>query len=123
MSDLRAMLGGRHDQIIEAACYQIAYPTDDPGNDDPCPKPWHSTRCYVHDSDYPPAAAHRFCSFAVARAEKVLAAVLPDLLAQAWDEGAAAAWERSTAAVNAERYNWRSAGEPLNPYRQEADRG
>ena len=87
MTNLRAMLGDRYDQTIEAACYQIAYSTDDPGNDDRCSKPWHSTRCYGHDSDYPPAAAHRFCSFAVARAEKVLAAVLPDLHAQAWDEG------------------------------------
>ena len=118
MSDLRAMLGDRHDQIIEAACYQIAYPTDDPGNDDPCPKPWHSTRCYVHDSDYPPAAAHRFCSFAVARAEKVLAAVLPDLLAQAWDEGHRASerdWEMAydLSTPDEDRQPW------TNPYRQE----
>ena len=54
---------------------------------------------------------------------RILHAALPGLLAQAWDEGAAAAWERSTAAVNAERYHWRSAGEPLNPYRQESGRG
>ena len=115
-AELRAMLGDRHDQTIEAVCYQIAYSTDDPGNDDQCPKPWHSTRCYAHDSDYPPAAAHRFCSFAVARAEKVLAAVLPDLLAQAWDEG------RRTGLTQADyEYGHRLTMPNLtNPYRQEA---
>lgn len=119
MNDLRALLGDRHDQTIEAACYQIAYPTDDPGNDDRCPKPWHSTRCYAHDSDYPPAAAHRFCSFAVARAEKVLAAVLPDLLAKAWDEGFDAG-ERD--AMDAAHTSGDSPCIP-NPYRQESGRG
>ena len=115
MTDLETLLGDRYDQTIEAACYQIAYPTDDPGNDDRCSKPWHSTRCYGHDSDYPPAAAHRFCSFAVARAEKVLAAVLPGLLAQAWDEGAdfvARQPDMSAEYVRA-----------ANPYRQESGRG
>lgn len=37
--------------------------------------------------------------------------------AEAWDQGAAAAWERSTTAVNGERYHWRHEGEPANPYR------
>lgn len=42
--------------------------------------------------------------------------------AAAWDEGAKAAWERSTPEVNGLHYWWRTSGEPLNPYaRQEAD--
>lgn len=35
---------------------------------------------------------------------------------QAWDEGAHAAWERSTSRVNGEFHHWRHEGEPVNPY-------
>ena len=34
----------------------------------------------------------------------------------AWEEGAKAAWARSTVEVNGQRYLWRTAGGPLNPY-------
>ena len=37
--------------------------------------------------------------------------------AEAWDEGAQAAWERSTPEVNGQNYYWRRDGEPVNPYR------
>ena len=44
----------------------------------------------------------------------------PDIIrqakAEAWDEGAHTAWERSTPEVNGARYHWRSDGEPVNPY-------
>lgn len=40
-----------------------------------------------------------------------------EALAKAWDEGAVAAWERSTPEVNGSGYHWRSSGEPANPYR------
>lgn len=42
-------------------------------------------------------------------------------LAEAWDEGAETAWNRSTPEVNGARYYWRHDGEPKNPYRQEKD--
>ena len=45
-------------------------------------------------------------------------AVLPELLAIAWDDGAATAWNRSTPEVNAHAYQWRTDGEPHNPYRK-----
>lgn len=44
-------------------------------------------------------------------------AVLDGLKAEAWDEGAEEAWSRSTPLVNGLHYHWRTAGEPLNPYR------
>ncbi|RKW71772.1 hypothetical protein DWQ67_02790 [Galactobacter caseinivorans] len=62
--------------------------------------------------------------------DAVLAA-LPELLdemiadrhravkAEAWEEGARAAWDHSTPEVNGAHYHWRHAGEPLNPYRIE----
>jgi len=37
--------------------------------------------------------------------------------AAAWEEGAAAAWSRSTPEVNGALYKWRHEGEPHNPYR------
>lgn len=37
--------------------------------------------------------------------------------ADAWDEGAEAAWARSTSEVNGQAYFWRTEGEPLNPHR------
>ena len=42
-------------------------------------------------------------------------------LAEAWEEGAETAWNRSTPEVNGTRYHWRHEGEPVNPYRQEKD--
>lgn len=55
------------------------------------------------------------------KARAALAAVLPDLLrqakAEAWEEGARAAWDRSTPAINGALYYWRRVGDPENPYR------
>lgn len=45
---------------------------------------------------------------------------LVELLALAWDDGAATAWNRSTPNVNAHAYQWRTEGDPANPYRSEA---
>lgn len=58
-----------------------------------------------------------------------LTAALPHLTAQdvphvareAWDEGAQTAWGRSTPTVNGQNYYWRTSGEPVNPYAEEAD--
>ena len=41
-----------------------------------------------------------------------------EAMAEAWDEGANAAWQRSTPEVNGLRYHWRTHGEPRNPYRE-----
>ena len=53
------------------------------------------------------------------KATEALEAAAPHMLAKAWDEGAEAAWERSTPEVNGERYMWRSEGDPINPHRLE----
>lgn len=57
--------------------------------------------------------------------DAILTALAPLIRAReaaAWDEGADAAWQRSTPEVNGLHYHWRSSGEPLNPHvRQEAD--
>lgn len=45
---------------------------------------------------------------------------MKDIPAKAWDEGANAAWERSTPEVNGAHYVWRSEGDPVNPYRTTA---
>lgn len=42
--------------------------------------------------------------------------LVADAKAEAWDEGANAAWERSTPEVNGAHYMWRSEGDPVNPY-------
>ena len=42
--------------------------------------------------------------------------IIQQAKAEAWDEGAHTAWERSTSEVNGARYHWRSDGEPVNPY-------
>ena len=71
MTDLRALLGDRYDDVIERAL--AAADT-----------PWHGyqvTRGNVDERDVSTA----------------LAAVLPDLLAAAWDEGHDAGWDASGA--------------------------
>ena len=88
MTNLRAMLGDRHDQIIEAAKRALFnYPNLPIGIEQ-------------HE----------------ALAGQALAAVLPDLLAQAWDEGHAAG-----CADPYKRYSECDCGP--NPYRQENDCG
>ena len=72
MTDLRALLGDRHDQVMQAACgcngtrLPHCYECSDSTWDHECPGPVPCT--------------HR-------AAGAVLARVLPDLLADAWDEG------------------------------------
>lgn len=39
--------------------------------------------------------------------------------AEAWEEGAETAWNRSTPEINGMHYHWRHEGEPTNPYRKE----
>lgn len=41
--------------------------------------------------------------------------------AEAWEEGAETAWNRSTPEINGMHYHWRHEGEPTNPYRKEQD--
>ena len=48
---------------------------------------------------------------------RTLEAAAPHMLAQAWESGANAAWERSTPIVNGQNYQWRYSGDPINPYR------
>ena len=50
-------------------------------------------------------------------ARVILEAAAPHMLAQAWESGANAAWERSTPIVNGQNYQWRYSGDPINPYR------
>lgn len=61
--------------------------------------------------DFKKAAARRGQEF-----DEWLASVEGQAKAEAWDEGAVAAWERSTPTVNGTHYKWRHEGEPLNPY-------
>ena len=64
-------------------------------------------------------------SWFTGQSRAALSAVLPDMIrrakAEAWDEGAQTAWDRSTPEVNGRRYHWRHEGEPTNPYRKETD--
>lgn len=41
---------------------------------------------------------------------------MSEALAKAWEQGAEAAWSRSTPTVNGQNYKWRSSGEPKNPH-------
>lgn len=76
---------------------------------DSCPEDMCGCRCGHYDRE----------------AEIALTAALPHIekqirervAAKAWDEGAQAAWERSSPEVNGQNYYWRSDGEPVNPYR------
>lgn len=88
MSDLRAMLGDRYDDVIIKATKRalLNYPNL------PIGIPQHE-----------------------ALAGQALAAVLPDLLAQAWDEGYAAGGH--------DEHEYRPGRKAANPYRQENDRG
>lgn len=43
-----------------------------------------------------------------------------EVKAEAWDEGAETAWDRSTPEVNGQNYRWRHDGLPNNPYRTDA---
>ena len=58
---------------------------------------------------------------AVDRLARVLTAVLPDLLAQAWDEGARSASQCASPTGRCARNGW-DCDHP-NPYRQENNRG
>lgn len=100
MTDLRALLGDRYDDVI-AKAGRILHDDDDV-NGERC------GLCELH-------------------AEPVLAAVLPDLLADARREGQAAAWDeghwlgKADAALNAVRADGRHVVTP-NPYHAEETR-
>ena len=70
---------------------------------------------YGWDSDHD--SSDHFMPRARSRAREYLEAAAPHMLAQAWESGANAAWERSTPIVNGQNYQWRYSGDPINPYR------
>ena len=114
MSDLRAMIGDRYEKmstaISETASDWIGY--DAPFNP-------HRWRC--EDKTHYPGPCG--CSGEMAdEVMGVLGDLLPDLLAQAWDEGHRASerdWEMvyNLSTPDEDRQPW------TNPYRQESDRG
>ena len=96
MSDLRAMLGDRYKPVIQAAVL-----ADKPG--------------LIEDAKNIGGELGQLMYLAnVDRMHRILTAILPDLLAQAWDEGHAAG-----CADPYKRYN--DCGCGPNPYRQEVD--
>ena len=104
MSDLRALLGDKYDDVIEKVREAIAGEVDylgcgcctGYGYDEAVKRTGHDERPWM--------AAH-----------DALAAVLPDLLAEAWDEGH---WlGKADAALNAVRVDGRHV-QSSNPYRR-----
>ena len=101
--DLHALLGDRYDETVAKACLAAAYG-------------WHDATC-PESRDCPSRDMHSASAPAVlagivgASALAALAAVLPDLLVRAWDEGAADAC--------ADPYHPYGECEPphVNPYR------
>ena len=101
MTDLRAMLGDRYKPVIQAAVL--------------ADNPEAITNAQRVGGDL----GQLMYLSAVDRLARVLTAILPDLLAQAWDEGFDAG-ERD--AMDAAHTSGDSPCIP-NPYRQENDRG
>ena len=104
MTDLRALLGAKYDETIEKASRAIDGDTAD----------YLGCGCCA-SYDYFAAVkrtGHRVRAYMAAH--DALAAVLPDLLAAAWDEGCLAG---DTAA-----FNGHINGHPVNPYRRNSER-
>jgi len=59
----------------------------------------------------------------IAHVAQVLEEHMREREAEAWELGAATAWQRSSPKVNGTNYYWRSAGEPGNPHRKESSDG
>ncbi|MGQ3384518.1 hypothetical protein [Glutamicibacter sp. TV12E] len=55
-----------------------------------------------------------------AHVAEVLEKQMRDREAEAWELGAATAWQRSSPKVNGSNYHWRHEGEPITPYRNDA---
>ena len=79
MTDLRALLGGRYDDVIERAAR--AHASIEPGGDWPTNAALGGNLTGTRDDEYRAGMREQ--------AAEVLAAVLPDLLADAWDEAVA----------------------------------
>ena len=106
MTDLRALLGDRYDEVIERAAR--AHASIEPGGDWPSNAELGGNLTGTRDDEYRAGMREQ--------AEEVLAAVLPDLLAAAWDEGR---WiGKADAALNAVRVNAAHVVTP-NPYLSE----
>ena len=81
MTDLRALLGDQYDEVIERAAR--AHASIEPGGDWPTNAALGGNLTGTRDDEYRAGIRDQ--------AEGVLAAVLPDLLAEAWEEGFRAA--------------------------------
>ena len=93
MTDLRALLGDRYDDVIEKALIAA-----DEGE-------YYVARGYIDEGDV----------------GKILAAVLPDLLAEAWDEGYTRGfYDREQLSPDMPGRD-ASEGATLNPYRRGTD--
>ena len=92
MTDLRALLGDKYDETIDAAARAVE-------------------RRALRDTGYDAMPDERTYAWSRLMAGHALAAVLPDLMARAWDEGAADAC--------ADPYHPYGECEPphVNPYR------
>ena len=106
MTDLRALLGDKYDEVIEQAAR--AHADIEPGDDWPTNAALGGNLTGTRDDEYRAGMREQ--------AEGVLAAVLPDLLAEAWEAGH---WlGKADAALNAVRVDGRHV-QSSNPYRQE----
>ena len=83
MTDLREILGDRYDDVIERAAR--AHASIEPGGDWPTNVALGGNLTGTRGDEYRAGMREQ--------AEEVLAAVLPDLLADAWDDGHAACIE------------------------------
>ena len=107
MTDLRAMLGGRYEALATAISTTVS---DWLGHDTPSSP--HGWRC-EDKTRYPGPCGHD--GDMTGEVMAVLGAILPGLLAQAWDEG-------FTAGVNADMGDYEHPDDGswhTNPYRQE----
>ena len=112
MPDLRALLGDRYDDVIERAAR--AHALIEPGEDWPTNSELGGGLTGTRDDEYRAGMREE--------AEIMLAAVLPDLLAEAlnqgradgWDEGHAAGWDDYAA-----RSDVPDLTDTPNPYRTE----
>ncbi len=103
-ADLRAILGDRYEAVMRKAC------RCDGTRIPHCFECGDST--YDHECPDPVPCEHR-------QAARTLAAVLPELLADAWDAGSRAGWsDRTRSFVNGARGLPDPADTP-NPYRTE----
>ena len=113
MSELRALLGERYEALAFAISETVS---DWLGHDTPSSP--HGWRC-EDKTRYPGPCGHD--GEMADEVMGVLGDLLPDLLAQAWDEGARSASQCASPTGRCARNGW-DCDHP-NPYRKEADRG